>query len=124
MRASNIILLWTLHNVRNKNSPLFLFSLKLKLVCLAPFLLSRGPKLECCKLPKSWKTQGKIKSTLCYDNYITDITLRTSHYRHYGHYDCMTLIMVILFGEINATCIPILFKFITSKFSVLLTKHH
>ena len=43
-----------------------------------------------------------------------EIILKTLHYRHhiidilyYGHYDCMTLIMVILFGEINATCIPI-----------------
>ena len=58
-----------------------------------------------------------------------DIMLQTLHYGHhtmtlyYGHYDCMTLIMVILLGEINATCIPILFKFITSKFSVFLTKH-
>ena len=40
-----------------------------------------------------------------------------------GHYDCMTLIMVIILREINATCTPILFKFITSKFSVLLTKY-
>ena len=40
-----------------------------------------------------------------------------------GYYDCMTLIMVIILREINATCIPILFKFITSKFSVFLTKH-
>ena len=40
-----------------------------------------------------------------------------------GCYDCMTLIMVIILREINATCIPILFKFITSKFSVFLTKH-
>ena len=40
-----------------------------------------------------------------------------------GYYDCMTLIMVIILREINATCIPILFKFIISKFSVFLTKH-
>ena len=40
-----------------------------------------------------------------------------------GYYDCMTLIIVIILREINATCIPILFKFITSKFSVFLTKH-
>ena len=40
-----------------------------------------------------------------------------------GCYECMTLIMVIILREINATCIPILFKFITSKFSVFLTKH-
>ena len=40
-----------------------------------------------------------------------------------GYYDCMTLIMVIILREINATCIPILFKLITSKFSVFLTKH-
>ena len=40
-----------------------------------------------------------------------------------GYYDCMTLIMVIILREINATCIPILFKFITSKFSVFLAKH-
>ena len=58
-----------------------------------------------------------------------DIILQTLHYGHHIlHYimDIMTMtfIMVILLGEINATCIPILFKFITSKFSVLLTKHH
>ena len=59
-----------------------------------------------------------------------DIMLQTLHYGHhtmtlyYGHCDCMTLIMVILLGEINVTCIPILFKFITSKFLMLLTKHH
>ena len=40
-----------------------------------------------------------------------------------GYYDCMTLIMVIILREINATCISILLKFITSKFSVFLTKH-
>ena len=90
MRASNIILLWTLHNVCNKN------------------------------YQNPGKRQEKIKTTLCYGHYITDSTSWTSHYRHY---DCMTLIMVILLGEINATCIPILFKFITSKFSVFLTKH-
>ena len=33
---------------------------------------------------------------------------------HYGNF----------FGEINVTCIPILFKFITSKFAVLLAKHY
>ena len=92
MRARNIILLWTLHNVCNKN------------------------------YQNPGKRQEKIKPTLCYGHYITDITLWISHYRHYGHYDCMTLIMVILLGEINATCIPILFKFITSKFSVFLIK--
>ena len=83
MRASNIILLWTLHNVRNKNSPLFLFSLKLKLVCLAPFLLSRGPNLSVVNYQNPGKTQEKIKPTLCYGHYVTDITLWTSHYRHY-----------------------------------------
>ena len=29
------------------------------------------------------KTQEKIKPTLSYGHYITDITLWTSHYRHY-----------------------------------------
>ena len=62
----------------------------------------------------------KIKPTLCYGHYITDIT---SQILYYGHYDCMTFIMVIPLGEINVTCKPILFKFITSKFEVLLTKH-
>ena len=66
------------------------------------------------------------KPTLCYGHYVKD----KLHHRHhiidinllyYGHYDCMTLIIVILFGEINATCIPILFKFITPKFLVLWT---
>ena len=70
------------------------------------------------------KTQEKVNLTLCYGQYITDITLWTSHLTlFYGPYDCMTFIMVILLGEINATCIPILFKFFTSKFAVLLTKH-
>ena len=58
--------------------------------------------------------------TLHYSHYIMDITSQTLYY---GHYDCMTFIMVILLGEINATCIPILFKFMTSKFLVFLTKY-
>ena len=59
----------------------FLFSLKLKIsffVGLAPFFTFQGPKLEFCKLPKPWKTQGK-KSVL----YVTDMTLQTLHYGHY-----------------------------------------
>ena len=74
MRASNIILLWTLHNVCNKN------------------------------YQNPGKRQEKIKPTLCYGHYITDITLWTSHYRHYGHYDCMTLIMVIILLHANQFC--------------------
>ena len=123
----------------------FLWNWKLVfLVCLAPFLLSRGPNLSVVNYQNPGKRQEKIKPSLCYGHYVTDITLWTSHYRkrqekikpslcygHYvtditlwtSHYDCMTLIMVILLGEINATCIPILSKFITSKFSVLLTEH-
>ena len=84
MRASNIIFLWTLHNVCNKNSPLFLFTRKLKtrffLSAWLPFYFLKGPKLKCCNLPKSWKTQEKMKPTL-----------------YYGHYDRMTIIMVPLF---------------------------
>ena len=123
--SANNILLWTLHNVCNKNSPLFFFfEIENHFFCqLGSFFILKGPKLECFKLPKSWKTQENIKPTLCYGHYV-----KTSHYKHhiidinllyYGHYDCMTLIIVILFGEINATCIPILFKFITPKFLVL-----
>ena len=53
-----------------------------------------------------------------------DITLQTLHYGHHIlHYIMdimtMTLIMVILLGEINAACIPIWFKFITTKFAVV-----
>ena len=47
-------------------------------VGLAPFFTFQGPKLECCKLPKPWKTQEK-KSVL----YVTDMTLQTLHYGHY-----------------------------------------
>ena len=50
------------------------------LVCLAPILLSRGPNLSVVNYQNPGKTQEKIKPTLCY---ITDITLWTSHYRHY-----------------------------------------
>ena len=58
--------------------------------------------------------------TLHYSHYIMDITSQTLYY---GHYDCMTFIMITLLGEINVTCKPILFTFITFKFVVLLTKH-
>ena len=118
-----------LSNEKCMKIALFLFSLKLKTSFFWSawlfFYKFQGPKLECCKLPKSSKSTRKNKAhymlwTLCYRHYITDITLQTLYY---GHYDCITLIMVILLGEINATCIPILFKFITSKFSVFLTKH-
>ena len=53
------------------------------LVCLAPFLLSRGPNLSVVNYQNPGKTQEKIKPTLSYGHYITDITLWTSHYRHY-----------------------------------------
>ena len=108
----------------------FVFSeiIKTSFFCQLDSLFTfEGPKIECCKLSKSWKNTRKSKSyfmlwTLRYRHYIMDITSQTLYY---GHYDCMTfIIMVILLGEINATCIPILFKFITSKFSMLLTKHH
>ena len=93
-------------------------------VSLTPCLLFRGLNLSVVNYQNHGKTQEKVNLTLCYGHYMTDITLWTSHLTlYYGHYDCMTFIMVILLGEINATCIPILFKFITSKFAVLLTKH-
>ena len=38
--------------------------------------------------------------TLHYSHYIMDITSQTLYY---GHYDCMTFIMIILLGEINVT---------------------
>ena len=41
-----------------------------------------GPKLECCKLFKSWKTHENIKPPSCNGHHIKDITLQTSHYRH------------------------------------------
>ena len=103
--------------VHNKKS-FILFSLKLKISFLLAwllFLLFRGLNLSVVNYQNRGKHTHK-KNVLC----VTDMTLQTLHY---GHYDCMTFIMVILLGEINATCIPILFKFITSKFSVLLTKH-
>ena len=52
------------------------------LVCLAPILLSRGPNLSVVNYQNPGKAQEKIKPTLFYDNYVADITLRTSHYRH------------------------------------------
>ena len=52
-------------------------------VCLAPILLSRGPNLSVVNYQNPGKTQEKIKPTLSYGHYITDITLWTSHYRHY-----------------------------------------
>ena len=61
--------------------------------------------------------------TLCYGHYVTDITSRHDIMDYIM--DIMTewLLILILLGEINSTCKPILFKFITSKFTVLLTKH-
>ena len=56
------------------------------LVCLAPILLSRGPNLSVVNYQNPGKTQEKIKPTLSYGHYITDITLWTSHSLHYGHH--------------------------------------
>ena len=95
------------------------FPLKLKI----SYSLSRGLNVSVVNYQNPGKTQEKNKThfwTLHYRHYITEITLGTLHY---GHYDCMNLIMVILLGKINATGNTILFKFITSKFAVLLTKH-
>ena len=61
-----------------------------------------------------------MKPTLCYARHVTDKTLRKLLY---GHYDWMTFVTVIILEEINARCKPILFTFITSKFTVLLPKH-
>ena len=129
MRASNIILLWTLHNVHN--SPFFVsFEIKNQFfsVSLVPFLISRGRNLSVVNYQNPGKSQEKMKPTLCFGHYVTDITLWTPHYEYIYYImgimtACMTFIMVILLGGINATCIPILFKFLTSKFAVLLTKH-
>ena len=45
------------------------------LVCLAPILLSRGPNLSVVNYQNPGKTQEKVKPTLCYGHYMTDITL-------------------------------------------------
>ena len=47
------------------------------------FLLSGGLNLSVLNYQNPGKTQEKIKPTLSYGHYITDITLWTSHYRHY-----------------------------------------
>ena len=83
-------------------------------ISLTPCLLLRGLNLSVVNYQNHGKTQEKVNLTLCYGHYITDITLWTSHHRHY--------IMVYGLGEINVTCKPIFFKFITSKFAVFLTK--
>ena len=116
------ILLWTLCNVRNKKSLFLLFS-ENKIhfsVSLAPFFVFRGPNLSAVNYQNPRKTLKKMKPPLCCRHYVMDITLWSLPYRHYG---CMTFIIVILLGGINAICKPVLFKFITSKFMVLLTKH-
>ena len=45
--------------------------------------LNHGLNLNVVNYQNPGKTQEKIKPTLCYGHYITDITLWTSHYRHY-----------------------------------------
>ena len=94
---------------------------------LGSFFTFQGPKLECYDYQNHGKTQEKIKLTLYYRHYITGITRYImdiiSWTLYCKHYDCMTLIVVILLGEINVTCKPVLLKFITSKFAVLFTKH-
>ena len=101
------------------------FSLKLKtsFFCQLDSLFTfEGPKRECCKLSKSWKNTRKSKSILN----VMDITLQTLHYGHHILHYIMDNDFHNgnnLLGEINATCIPILFKFITTKFAVFLTKH-
>ena len=53
------------------------------LVCLAPFLLSRGLNLSVVNYQNHGKTQEKIKPTLCDGHHVIDITLQISHCRHY-----------------------------------------
>ena len=71
-----------------------------------PCLLFRGLNLSVVNYQNPGKIQEKVNLTLCYGHHITDITLWTSHHRHY--------IMVYGLGEINVTCKPILFKLILS----------
>ena len=74
-------MLGTLHSVGNKNSHLFLFSLKLKtsfLVCLAPFLFSRGLNLSVV----NHQNRGKLKKKWS-PLYVMDIMSQTLHYRHH-----------------------------------------
>ena len=44
---------------------------------------NHGLNLNVVNYQNPGKTQEKIKPTLSYGHYITDITLWTSHYRHY-----------------------------------------
>ena len=100
----------------------FCFSLKINsFFCkLGSFFVFRGPNLSAVNYQNPRKTLKKMNPTLCCRHYVMDITLWMLPYRHYG---CMTFIIVILLGGINAICKPVLFKFITSKFTMLLTKH-
>ena len=52
-------------------------------VSLTPCLLLRGLNLSVVNYQNHGKTQEKVNLTLCYGHYITDITLWTSHHRHY-----------------------------------------
>ena len=91
---------------------------------MAPFSAFRGPNLSAVNDQNPGKTPEKIKPTLHCRHYIMDITFSTEvmlEKLHHGHYDWMKFIIVILLEETNATCKPILSKFITSKFTVLLT---
>ena len=66
---------------------LFLFSLKLKTSFFGLlgsfFTNSRGLNLSVVNYQNPRKAQEKIKPTICYGHYVTDIILQTSHYRHY-----------------------------------------
>ena len=44
---------------------------------------NHGLNLNVVNYQNPGKTQEKIKPTLCYGHYEIDITLQTSHYRHY-----------------------------------------
>ena len=53
--------------------------MKFKIFHILP---NHGLNLSVVNYQNPGKTQEKIKPTLFYDNYVADITLRTSHYRH------------------------------------------
>ena len=54
--------------------------MKFKIFHIRP---NHGLNLSVVNYQNPGKTQEKIKPTLSYGHYITDITLWTSHYRHY-----------------------------------------
>ena len=83
MRASNNFVMDLIHNVHNKNSFFFIFS-----VSLAPFSVFRGQNLSAVNYQNLGKTLKKNKGcfmqTLHYKHYIMGIKLLELYY---GYYD-------------------------------------